>query len=64
VLIVDELGGLASLEDSEFVALPRVFDFARGLFDAACRREIAGGHPLRLRQEPELSAVQPVLAPL
>lgn len=64
VLIVDRISGMATLAEGEFIALPKVFGFGRGLFDAACRREIEGGHPLRLRLEPKLSADQSWLGPL
>ncbi len=40
---------MVSIEAQAFVALPPVFYFARGFFDAACRRPIDGAHPLRLR---------------
>ena len=64
VLIVDRIGGFTILAESEFVALPAVFEFACGIFDAACRREIDGGHPLRLRPDPNGSSDQALLGPL
>ncbi|HEY1736551.1 MAG TPA: hypothetical protein VGG12_07895 [Methylovirgula sp.] len=49
VLLVERIGRFAEIDDDEFLALPAVFDFAGALFDAACRREIEGAYPLRLR---------------
>lgn len=56
VLTVDSICGTANIAEVEFVALPLVFGFARALFDAACKNGFDGGHPLRLRSCPELSA--------
>lgn len=64
VLILDRIGGFTELAENEFIALPAVFDFARGIFDAACRREIGGGHPLRLRHDPNGSPGHAASGPL
>jgi hypothetical protein len=56
VLIVDRVSGMATIAEAEFLALPLVFGYARSLFDAACRRVVEGGHPLRLRHRPSLPA--------
>lgn len=55
VLIVDQVGGFSQAAESDFIELPRVFDFARQIFDAACGRAIAGSHPLRLRGDARLA---------
>ncbi|WP_020177374.1 hypothetical protein [Methyloferula stellata] len=55
VLIIDAVGGMATIPETEFFALPQVFGFARDLFDAACCREVEGTHPLRLRRQLNLS---------
>jgi hypothetical protein len=52
VLVIDAVRGMASIADDDFVELPPVFEFARQLFDAACRKSIEGAHPLRLRRQP------------
>ncbi len=59
VLLVDRVSGMATIEEAEFFALPLIFGFARTLFDAACRRAIAGVHPLRLRRQPSLPEHDP-----
>ena len=56
ILIVDQVGGFSHAADADFIALPRVFHFAREIFDAACCRAIAGAYPLRLRSEARLIA--------
>lgn len=56
ILIVDKVGGFSQAADTDFIALPRVFDFAREIFDAACGRAIAGAYPLRLRADARLAA--------
>lgn len=48
-LILDAIGTFVTLSADEFAALPEVFAFARQFFDAACRRRLDGGYPLRLR---------------
>ncbi len=63
VLIVDAVNGMATIPEAEFFALPQVFGFIRTIFDAACRREVEGAHPLRLRHQLNLSDIQ-TLAPL
>jgi hypothetical protein len=57
VLIVDAVSGMANIAEDAFMALPGVFGFARGLFDAACRDPIASVHPLRLRRQPSFEAL-------
>jgi hypothetical protein len=49
LLILDAIGTFVTLADDEFTPLPQVFDLALQFFDAACRRELNGGYPLRLR---------------
>lgn len=56
VLIVDKVGGFSHAADADFIELPRVFDFARKIFDAACGRAIAGTYPLRMRTDASLGA--------
>jgi hypothetical protein len=57
VLIVDAVSEMANIAEDAFMALPGVFGFARGLFDAACRDPIGGAHPLRLRRQPSFEAL-------
>src|SRR5262249_7787952 len=49
LLILDAIGTFVTLADDEFTPLPQVFELALEFFDAACRRELDGGYPLRLR---------------
>jgi hypothetical protein len=49
LLILDAIGTFVTLADDEFTPLPQVFDLALQFFDAACRCELDGGYPLRLR---------------
>jgi len=49
IIVADQVHGITAIDEADFVLLPPVFAFARGLFDGACRRHIGGGHPLRLR---------------
>ncbi|MHB8883832.1 MAG: hypothetical protein ACYC5H_01875 [Methylovirgula sp.] len=67
VVIVDGVSGMKTIAEAEFVPLPRVFSFACGLFDGACRSAVEGGHPLRLRPHldvPEVLADQASRNPL
>jgi hypothetical protein len=57
VLIVDAVNGMANIADDAFMALPEIFGFARGLFDAAGRNPIGGAYPLRLRRQPSFEAL-------
>lgn len=52
LLILDAIGTFVTLTEDEFTPLPQVFDLALQFFDAACRRELDGGYPLRLRLSP------------
>lgn len=56
VLLVDTVTRMAHIADDEFVPLPELFGFARHFFDAACRHAIGGGHPLRLRHQPDFTS--------
>lgn len=49
LLILDAIGTFVTLADDDFTPLPQAFDLALQFFDAACRRELDGGYPLRLR---------------
>lgn len=64
ILLVDKIAGLMHLADMDFIALPPVFAFACGMFDAAGRHPVDGHHPLRLRQDLDIPADQALSAPL
>jgi hypothetical protein len=49
IIVADQVHGITAIGEEDFVPLPPIFAFARGLFDAACRRDLGSGHPLRLR---------------
>jgi hypothetical protein len=56
VVIVDAAPQIETIADSDFRPLPGVFGEANTIFDGACRREVGGRHPLRLRLQALTSA--------
>jgi hypothetical protein len=56
-IIFDRIGKLHTIADSEFLALPAQFNYAGGMFDAICRREIEGLNGLRLRHDPQFRSM-------
>jgi hypothetical protein len=52
VIMLDCIGNLHSIDDSEFLALPDAFRYASSAFDAVCSRAIEGIHGLRVRHSP------------
>jgi hypothetical protein len=52
VIMLDRVGNLHSIDDSEFLALPSAFRYASSAFDAVCGRAIEGINGLRVRVSP------------
>lgn len=51
-ILLDRVGQIHLIDDSEFLSLPASFSYAKMLFNAVCSRPTEGLHALRLRSDP------------